>query len=86
MSFGRRLVYAFRCFFALIFKVLPYYQHFCDEVERLYEELKQLPDPNIPAPKLPTMKPTTHTTAPNPIVGSGPAQMPRTTPTVKPSS
>lgn len=34
----------------LIFKVEPYYRHFCAEADRLYEELKLLADPQIPPP------------------------------------
>ena len=40
----------------LIFKVEPYYRHFCAESDRLYEELKRLPDPQIPPPHLKTPK------------------------------
>src|SRR5262249_51580309 len=34
----------------LIFKVEPYYRHFCVEVERLHQWLKSLPHPEIPPP------------------------------------
>lgn len=35
----------------LIFKVEPYYRHFCAEVDRLYAELKAMPRPEIPPPQ-----------------------------------
>lgn len=34
----------------LIFKVEPYYRHFCAEVDRLYAELMAAADPEIPPP------------------------------------
>lgn len=36
----------------LIFKVEPYYRHFCAEADRLYEQLKAMADPEIPPPQL----------------------------------
>lgn len=34
----------------LIFRVEPYFRHFSAEADRLHEELRQLPDPQIPPP------------------------------------
>lgn len=35
----------------LVFKVEPYFRHFCAEADRLYEELTVHPNPEIPPPK-----------------------------------
>jgi hypothetical protein len=37
---------------ALIFKVAPYYRHFCEQMDELQSELRALPNPQIPPPKI----------------------------------
>lgn len=34
----------------LIFRIAPYYAHFCDELDALHAELRAMPDPEIPPP------------------------------------
>jgi hypothetical protein len=40
----------------LVFKVEPYYRHFCAEADCLYEELKLLQNPEIPPPRFKPVK------------------------------
>ena len=47
----------------LIFRVEPYFRHFCAEVDQLYAELLALPDPQVPPP-LVKSKTGTNTAAP----------------------
>ncbi len=57
----------------VIFKVEPYYRHFCAEADRLYEDLKLLADPQIPLPRFkPARKSDPPKTEPPPTSFSGP--------------
>lgn len=69
----------------LVFRVAPYYRHFCDELDALKTELSALPDPQIPPPSG-APRPggsSQNFGSPGGSVGSGPVSRP---PIVTPTS